>query len=51
MWRRELPDDRLGPATHGIDLAAFAVLMCLTEGPASPLFVLLTFALLSAKLR
>jgi hypothetical protein len=51
VWRRELPDDRLGLTTHAVDLATFAVLMCLTEGPTSPLFILLTFALLSAKLR
>ena len=51
VWRRELPGGRFGLAAHVIDLVTFTVLMSLTEGPTSLLYVLLTFALLSAKLR
>src|SRR5215211_4122187 len=36
---------------HVLDLLVFAALMYLTEGPTSPFFVLLTFAMLSATLR
>jgi len=38
-------------ALHHIDIAAFAVLMHLTEGPTSPFFVFFTFSLLAATLQ
>lgn len=36
---------------HAVDIAVFSVLIYLTEGPTSPLFVFFTFALFSATLR
>ncbi|MDX8437567.1 histidine kinase [Mesorhizobium abyssinicae] len=38
-------------AVHAVDIAVFSILIYLTEGPTSPLFVFLTFALFSATLR
>lgn len=42
---------RIGAITHVADLGAFAVLLSLTDGTSSPLFVYFVFALLAAALR
>jgi signal transduction histidine kinase len=42
---------QLGLATHLVDLAIFSILLYLTEGSASPLFVYFVFSLLAAALR
>jgi signal transduction histidine kinase len=42
---------RLALASHAIDIAVLSVLVHLTNGPESPLFVYFTFALFSATLR
>ncbi|TJW42133.1 MAG: hypothetical protein E5W83_22845 [Mesorhizobium sp.] len=48
---RVSPGPVVALAVHAIDIAVFSVLIYLTEGPTSPLFVFLTFALFSATLR
>jgi signal transduction histidine kinase len=50
-WRTDSPIARWGLVTHLSDLAIFALLMYLTEGPTSPFFVFFTFSLLAAHLR
>src|SRR5215217_5066645 len=51
VWRRSIPAAGWALGRHVLDLVVFAALMYLTEGPTSPFFVLLTFAMLSATLR
>jgi signal transduction histidine kinase len=49
-WRRAMPAERWVLGRHVLDLSVFAALMYPTEGPTSPFFVLLTFAMLSGTL-
>ncbi len=51
LWSSMTPPTRLPIVTHGVDLAAFFILIYFTEGPTSPFFVYFVFALISATLR
>ncbi len=50
-WLQRLRDPASALATHIIDLLVFTSLLYLTDGPTSPFFPLMIFALLSASLR
>ena len=50
-WLADPPPGRLGLATHALDLAAFTMVMYLTEGPTSPFFALFVFAIVTATVR
>jgi signal transduction histidine kinase len=51
LWQRSLPSTTLQVASHVIDIGVACILMLLTEGYTSPLFVFFTFTLLAATLR
>lgn len=48
---RSLPSEGMALFAHVIDLTTISLLMCFTDGPTSPFFVLFTFTLLVATLR
>ncbi|KSV70543.1 sensor histidine kinase [Ensifer adhaerens] len=50
VWRTEISRVRGTLVRHIIDVAAFAIFMSMTDGPASPFFMLMPFTLLSATL-
>ena len=50
-WIADPPPRGLPVATHAVDLAAFAVVMYLTEGPTSPFLVLFVFAVVTGTVR
>ena len=51
LTRYRFLSQRTRQAIHLVDVVIISILLCLTEGPASPFFVLFTFALLAATLR
>jgi signal transduction histidine kinase len=51
VWRADRALAAVGLVTHVVDLPAFALLMYFTEGPTSPFFIYVTFALLCGALR
>lgn len=50
-WLVDPPPNRLRLWAHGVDLAAFTLLMYVAEGPTSPIFALFVFATTAATLR
>ena len=50
VWRSEMPSERGALLRHVADLVVFTGIMYLTDGPTSPFFVFLAFALLSGTL-
>src|SRR6516164_921234 len=51
LTRYRFLSQRTRQAIHLVDVVIISILLCLTEGPASPFFVFFTFALLAATLR
>jgi signal transduction histidine kinase len=51
VWRADRTLNGVGLVTHVVDLPVFALLMYFTEGPTSPFFIYVTFALLCGALR
>ena len=51
VWSANIPLKRLPLITHAFDLVAFAFFIYFTEGPTSPFFVYMVFALLCATIR